>query len=265
MLRHQPPADIVVPPLVLNVAAGRPLEPVWMNELGGLTFVEGTGDHRRYLKWSATGTGPDLADEADRMRWLSQRSSVPEVLALHDDGEGSVLVTAALRGENAVSRRWSASPATAVQAIGVGLRTLHDRAPADDCPYSWSVADRIASAEASVAAAATDPSQWHPEHSGLTNEQALDILRDPHEIDRLVVCHGDACAPNTIIDDDGWWSGHVDLGALGVADRWADLAIATWSTEWNYGPGWQDALLDAYGITPDHERIAYYRLLWDLS
>ena len=23
---------------------------------------------------------------------------------------------------------------------------------------------------------------------------------------------------------------------LGLADRWADLAIATWSSEWNYGP-----------------------------
>jgi kanamycin kinase len=24
----------------------------------------------------------------------------------------------------------------------------------------------------------------------------------------------------------------VDLGELGIADRWADLAVATWSTEW---------------------------------
>jgi hypothetical protein len=43
----------------------------------------------------------------------------------------------------------------------------------------------------------------------------------------------------------------VDLGALGVADRWADLAIATWSTTWNYGPQWQVPLLDAYGTAPD--------------
>ena len=46
-------------------------------------------------------------------------------------------------------------------------------------------------------------------------------------IDQLVVCHGDACAPNTLIDSDGSCSGHVDLGTLGIADRWADLAIAT--------------------------------------
>jgi hypothetical protein len=40
-----------------------------------------------------------------------------------------------------------------------------------------------------------------------------------------------------------------------------DLGVATWSTEWNYGPGWDRPLLDAYGIEPDPERTAYYRLL----
>lgn len=34
---------------------------------------------------------------------------------------------------------------------------------------------------------------------------------------------------------------------MGVADRWADLAIATLSTTWNYGPGWEQSVLDAYG------------------
>jgi kanamycin kinase len=49
-----------------------------------------------------------------------------------------------------------------------------------------------------------------------------------------------------------------------VAERWDDLAVAAWSTEWDYGPGHDRVLYDAYQIAPDPERIAYYRLLWDL-
>jgi kanamycin kinase len=90
-------------------------------------------------------------------------------------------------------------------------------------------------------------------------------VAQPPPVDRLVVCHGDACAPNTLIGDDGSFVGHVDLGSLGVADRWADLAVATWSTTWNYGPGWEEPLLDAYGVNADIERIGYYRLLWELG
>jgi kanamycin kinase len=39
--------------------------------------------------------------------------------------------------------------------------------------------------------------------------------------------------------------------------------VATWSTQWNHGPGWERPLLDAYGIAEDPERTAYHRLLWD--
>jgi len=103
------------------------------------------------------------------------------------------------------------------------------------------------------------------DHQHLSIEAALEVLAAPPPVDELVVCHGDSCAPNTLITDDGCWSGHVDLGDLGIADRWADLAVATWSTTWNYGPGWQTPLLNAYGIAPDADRTRYYRLLWDLG
>ncbi|MEU0484086.1 phosphotransferase [Streptosporangium sp. NPDC006013] len=90
-------------------------------------------------------------------------------------------------------------------------------------------------------------------------------IGEPPAIDRLVVCHGDACVPNTLLHDDGTFAAHADLGSLGAADRWADLAVTAWSTEWNYGPGHDGIMYDAYGITPDLERIAYYRLLWDMA
>ncbi len=133
----------------------------------------------------------------------------------------------------------------------------------EQCPFSWSQADRLR--VVGERRPLLDPETWHPEHRGLTVDEAIRIVRDPPPVDQLVVCHGDACAPNTLIADDGKCSGRVDLGALGVADRWADLAIATWSTRWNYGPGWEHPLLEAYGVTADPVRTAYYRLLWDLG
>ena len=109
------------------------------------------------------------------------------------------------------------------------------------------------------------PADWFPEHRHLALAEARARIDQPPAIDRLVVCHGDPCAPNTLLHDDGAFAAHVDLGSLGVADRWADLAVAAWSTEWNYGRGYDDMVYDAYGIAQDPDRIAYYRLLWDMA
>jgi kanamycin kinase len=265
MVAGQPTTDLPVPASVRAVAAGRRVRPVWRNELGGLTFEVGTGPARCFVKWAPTASGIDLSSEAARLAWAAAFTRVPRVLAQGTDARGSWLVTGGLPGESAVSERWTAAPARAVRAIGRGQRALHEALPVERCPFSWSIADRLADVHRRAASGSLDPARWHPSHRVLTVPQALAMLADPPPVDRLVVCHGDACAPNTLLTDDGRWSGHVDLGALGVADRWADLAIATWSTVWNYGPGWEEQLLAAYGIEADPGRIAYYRLLWDLG
>ncbi|MEV5414504.1 hypothetical protein AB0K60_37425 [Thermopolyspora sp. NPDC052614] len=33
----------------------------------------------------------------------------------------------------------------------------------------------------------------------------------------------------------------------------------------NYGPGWEEPLLRAYGVEPDPVRTHYYRLMWTLG
>ncbi|WP_329331147.1 aminoglycoside 3'-phosphotransferase [Streptomyces sp. NBC_01454] len=244
-LSGPPTREVRVPAPIAALAGERPLLPVWQNELGGLTFQLGTGDGRLFAKWAPAGSGLDLAAELTRLNWAGRCTPVPRVLDHGADEDGTWLVTHGLPGESAVSPRWTADPGTAVRALGVGLRALHERLPVADCPFSWSVADRLERAR----------------YAG------IDVPAEMTEpvTDRLVVCHGDPCAPNTLLREDGSWSGHVDLGALGVADRWADLAVATWSTEWNYGPGWDNTLLDAYGIAPDPERTGFYRRLWDLT
>jgi len=262
---RMPAPDVPIPESVAAVAAGRPVRPVWRNDLGGLTVEVGSGPGRCFVKWVPVGSGLDLAAEAARMSWAARFHPVPRVLGSGSDAEGSWLVTAALPGRNAVAGRWLADPATAVAAIGEGLRALHEALPVADCPFSWSAADRLADAGRQAATGHLDPANWHEIHRPLGIDGALRLAAGIPPADRIVVCHGDACAPNTLITGDGRWSGHVDLGLLGVADQWADLAVATWSTEWNYGPGWERRLLDAYGVRPDPDRTRYYRLLWDLS
>jgi len=217
-----PCEPVAVPGVVADIAAGRPAVPVWVNELGGVTFRIDGGTE--YVKVAPPRWAGHLVAEAERLRWAVTYLAVPQVLGA---GAGW-LHTAGLPGRSAVDPPWVAEPRTAVRAIGMGLRLLHDRLPVADFPFG--------------------SPEW---------------VTDSLPVDRLVVCHGDACAPNTLLDDAGRCCGHVDLGDLGVADRWADLAVATLSLSWNYAGDWEDDLFDAYGVEPDPERVDFYRALWN--
>lgn len=59
--------------------------------------------------------------------------------------------------------------------------------------------------------------------------------------------------------------GYLDLGEVGLSDRWRDLAVGTWSVTWNVGPGYEDLFLAAYGTDWDTARRDLYRLLYDLE
>jgi kanamycin kinase len=258
-LAGTPDGPVAVPAPVAALAWPALLTPVWRNQLGGLTWQLGDGPQRRFVKWAPAGSGLDLASEVVRLRWAARSTPVPVVLEHDGNDDGEWLLTAGLPGRSAVDPRWLADPGPAVDAIGAGLRALHDALPVAECPFDWSAGARVAVVQPDL----MRRERFSPEHAALPPAEVLARLADVPDVDRLVVCHGDACAPNTLLLDDGRWSGHVDLGTLGVADRWADLAVATWSTGWNYGPGWESRLLAAYGVEPDRERMTYYRLLWD--
>lgn len=261
MIAGPPEAPTGVPNAVRSQAGADEVRAVWVNETGGITFEVGA---RRFIKWAPADGGIDLSLEAQRLRWAADYAAVPAVLGSGEDADGQWLATAALPGCSAVAPRWKADPGTAVVGLGRALRELHDGLPTDGCPFDWGAHRRLADAQRRARAGELTSADG-PADTGLTVEQALHRAADPPPVDRLVVCHGDACAPNTILREDASLAGHVDLGSLGLADRWADLAVITWSTEWNYGADWTDVLLDAYGVGRDQGRIDYYRLLWSLD
>ncbi|EOM75938.1 aminoglycoside 3'-phosphotransferase [Rhodococcus rhodnii] len=233
--------DLPVPVPVRRLAGDATIVPVWLNDVGGVTYrIDGPAP--LYVKWQPPGCEIDLLREVARLDWAGALTTVPEPVEWGEDDTGTWLVTRGLPGTSAVSPEWLTEPEIAVRAVGLGLRALHERLPISSCPWEWSVAGRIAEAR--------DRGR-HPD------------IGEPPTIDRLVVCHGDACCPNTLLAQDGTVLGHVDLGSLGVADRWADIAVAAASTRRNYGPGWEDALVTAYGLEPDRDRMDYYQRLWD--
>jgi kanamycin kinase len=225
-----PPKGTPVPAAIARLADGAAVELVWQNLLGGITAHVGDS----FIKWSPAGSPNDFAAEAERLRWAGEFHPVPVLLSVGSDADGSWLVTREIAGSSAVSDRWKLDPGTAVRAIGKGLRALHEDLPVATCPFP---APRWTQQGATVRVPFAD----------------------------LVVCQGDPCAPNTLIADEGRWRAHVDLGTLGPADRWSDLAVASMSLGWNFGDGWEPAFFDAYGIEPDHDRIELYRAMWNLG
>jgi kanamycin kinase len=204
----------------------------------------------RFAKVDSAGGYPTLVGEAERMVWAAAYLPVPTVVALEQDQERTVLITEALPGANATDPVWSGDLPALVRAFAQGLASFHRAVGEEWCPFRFDVGIALEHVRRRVDA-------------GLVAASALTVLEGtaPDEED-LVVCHGDYCPPNALLIG-GRVTGYVDLGELGVADRWWDIAIGAWSTGWNFGTEYEPLFYESYGIEPDPDRIGFYRLLWE--
>jgi len=93
-----PTEPVAVPDRVRELARGAELEPVWINEIGGLTFRT---DDERYIKFGPRNGETSFAAEAERLAWAARYTPVPHVLEQGGDDTHEWLVTRALTGESA--------------------------------------------------------------------------------------------------------------------------------------------------------------------
>ncbi len=218
-----------------------------------------------FLKVTASRRYPGALDECERMKWARQFLPVPNVVECGSENDVEWLAMHALPGADATDPALMSKPAELTRLLAEGLRRFH-RAPVADCPFDFTIDAAMDHVRRRADGGLIDPARdFHPEHSHLTVEAAItELQRLRPESEDLAVCHGDYCLPNILVAN-GAASGFVDLGELGVADRWWDLAVATWSLTWNLGRGWEDLFLETYSAARDEQRIAFYRLLYDLA
>jgi aminoglycoside phosphotransferase len=219
----------------------------------------------QFLKMRALGEYPSLADERDRLEWARDRVPVPRVLDFGIDNGAEWLLLTPLSGIDATTPELKAEPTRLVPLLAEGLRAFHE-IDAADCPFDFRNDAALAHVRSRVEAGILDDDyEFHDEFAHLGGAGALARLEELRPAtEDVVVCHGDYCLPNVLFEN---WklTGFLDLGELGLADRWWDVAVGAWSVTWNLGPGYEELFYEAYGVQRDPEREEFYRLLYSVA
>lgn len=235
-------------------------EPVTGGESGDPVFRSADGS--RYAK---RGPADLLVRERDRIQWLSASGIPgPTVLDWQVDGDRALLVTSAVRGVTADAVT-DEELLLAWPSITDAVLALHEL-PA--CPFSRDLARMFALAQDVVGRGAVNP-EFLPVEQQDTPPAEL-LARLAADLDRwlareeLVVCHGDLCLPNVVLEPGTFaFAGFVDLGRLGLADRYADISLLlansreTWPDE-QRAVAADEAFARRYGITLDAPRQRFY-------
>jgi aminoglycoside 3'-phosphotransferase-2 len=219
---------------------------------GALVFRLGDA---HFVKSEPVSPLAELPGEIERLRWLHRTGlPCPEVVATADHDGRHWLMMTAIPGADLASTP-DLPPATIVTLVAGALRALHSVDPAA-CLFDHRATSRIATATARFEAGLYDgdiPSEADAHHATL--------LATRPAVEDLVVTHGDACFPNFMAAN-GRFTGYIDCGRLGVADRYQDIALTCRSLRTNFGPAPIPTFLAAYGIAePDQDKLAWYNLL----
>jgi streptomycin 3"-kinase len=226
------------------------------------------GDGALIAKCVAPDGADELLDERRRIDWLAGTGIPgPSVVDWSTSDGGARLVMTVVPGVPA-SELDSSTLLRAWPALIGMLRRLHEL-PTAGCPFERTLATMFGIAEDVVRRDAVIPDFLGEDQQGRTHTELLADLRGQlderltQEAGDLVVCHGDACLPNFMVDPATLeCTGLIDLGRLGTADRHADLSLL----QANARESWEGddesqanrLLADLYGpgrIDPDRMRF----------
>ena len=162
-------------------------------------------------------------------------------------------------------------------SMGQQLGAVHSLS-VDQCPFERRLSRMFGRAVDVVSRNAVNPDFLPDEDKSTPQldllarvERELPVRLDQERTD-MVVCHGDPCMPNFMVDPKTLQcTGLIDLGRLGTADRYADLALMIANAEENWAaPDEAErafaVLFNVLGIeAPDRERLAFYLRLDPLT
>lgn len=249
----------LIPPALDGYRATR----ILAGESGGtVDRFDAVGRGSFYLKQGEGEIAEAITDEMARLVWLRGRVAVPELVQFVRSPDMAWLLTTAMAGDT-IDTLVEADPgclAALLPSLAAFLRTLH-ALPIEQCPFNAGAPVRLAAARARLDAGVIDTGDFGDEHNGWTAYQVWDEMATlrPTVFER-VVTHGDFSLGNLLVEA-GRVTGMIDVGRVGVADPYQDLAIL-WHNLEEFGAGLGDRFLAEYDIDrPDRARLAFHLCL----
>lgn len=214
-----------------------------------------------YLKIAKKGT---LTQEYNALKWLDGKLSVPKIVLFDNDNKNEFLITKAMLGEMVCSPIYVNNPTEALKIIKEAFDNIY-AVPISTCPFDVSNKYKLSLIKENVKKGLVKNENLKEETLQRFGsvENLLNYLIDNQFPEELCFSHGDTSLPN-IFAFDNKFSGFIDVGECGIADKWFDLAICEKSIRRNYGEEYVSKFYEQLNIIPDRNKLDYYLLMMEL-
>ena len=214
-----------------------------------------------FLKMAKRGP---LTKEYKALTWLDGKLNVPKVMLFDDTTDIEYLITEAIPGEMLCSDNLLKDKDRVIEIIADAFHQLY-KVDITNCPFHVTQKDRLKGIEQNVKNHLITyenlDEDVKKQFSSL--EEILNYLKENQFEEELCFSHGDISLQN-IFSYNNHFSGFIDIGECGIADKWFDLAICEKSIIRNLGEEYVDKFYQALHMVPEKKKTAYYLLLMEL-
>lgn len=213
----------------------------------------------------------DVIEEAKNFEWLQQYTKVPKIYATGCIEKKYYIVMEKLPGVM-FQEVFATMPLHEIVVQYACLLKQFHQIDYRGIPYNHDLQYKLKVVKENIKTNKVRPQYFERELQQMDSQSMYHKMLEYKREEELVLCHGDFCFPNIIIDN-GELSGYVDIMGLGVCDRYLDVAIAMRSLRYNfelYGhvftEQYQTLFLNTYGIEKiDMDKVIFYILLDELT
>ncbi len=205
-----------------------------------------------------------LTSEYEKLKWLEGKLPVPKIVLYDYTHDTEYLITTSIKGEMVCSKYYLNNPEGGIKVIAEAFKKIY-AVDITDCPFNVALDYKLALVENNVLhnlIHVEDLKEETLKRFG-SLENILKYLKEHKFNSEYCFSHGDTSLPNIFASKDEF-TGFIDVGESGIADKWFDLAICEKSIKRNYGEQYISKFYQELNIIPERDKIDYYLLMMEL-